>query len=61
MAIKLGWSSLLDDMFGFGGGSMNSPFEADWYWIGVDVMVKVFCDFYIKRKDKRCRYEDELG
>jgi hypothetical protein len=40
MAIKLGWSPLPDEQFGFGGGSMNSPFEVDRYWIGVDFMVK---------------------
>jgi len=59
MAINLGWCSQLNKKFGFGGGSENSPFEADRYWIGVVFMVKIFfCVFY---KKKRCKYEDELG
>ena len=59
MAIKLGWSSQPDEIFGLEGGSENSPFEADRYLIGVVFMVKIFfCVFY---KKKRYRYEDELG
>jgi hypothetical protein len=58
MAIKPGQSSQSDEQFGFGGGSENSPFEADWYWIGVVFMVKKNF-LYKKRKDTR--YEDELG
>jgi hypothetical protein len=42
----------------FGGGSENSPFEVDQYWIGVVFMVKLFW-FLIKKK--RYKYEDELG
>jgi hypothetical protein len=42
MAIKLGWRPLLDEQFGYGGGSENSPFEADRCWIGVVFMVKIF-------------------
>jgi hypothetical protein len=40
MAIKLGCSSHLDERLGFerGGGSRNSPFKMDWYWIGVEFM-----------------------
>jgi len=40
MAIKLGWSSPLDERFGFGGGSENSPFEVERFLIGVELMVK---------------------
>ena len=59
MAIKPRQSSQPDKKFGFGGGSENSPFEADRYWIGVVFMVKIFfCVFY---KKKRYKYEDELG
>jgi hypothetical protein len=58
MAIK-GWSPLPDEEFGFGGGSANSPFEADRYWIGVVFMVKIFFMFFIKIK--RYIYEDVLG
>ena len=62
MAINPGWSSPRDERFGFGGGSVNSPFEADRYWIGVDFMVikrkKIFFCFY---KKKGYKYEDELG
>jgi hypothetical protein len=32
----------------------------DWYWIGVEFMMKIFLCF-VKRKDKGYRYEDELG
>jgi hypothetical protein len=50
MAIK-GWSPLPDEQFGFGGGSVNSPFEADRYWLGVVFMVKIFfCVFYKAEK-----------
>ena len=61
MAIKPRWSTQPDKNFGFGesGGSWNSPFEADWYWIGVVFMVKIFLCFFIKRKGYK--YEDELG
>ena len=56
MAIKPGRSSQPDKKFGFGGGSENSPFEADRYWIGVVFMVKIFfCVFFIKRKDVNTR------
>ena len=56
MAIKPGWSSQPDKKFGFGGGSENSPFEADRYWIGVVFMVKIFfVSFFIKRKDTNMR------
>jgi len=58
MAIKPGRSSQPDKKVGFGGsgGSWNSLFEADRYWIGVDFMVKIFfCVFYIKRKDTNTR------
>jgi len=58
-AIKLGWSPLPDEWFGFGGGSANSPFEVDRYLIGVDFMVKIFFVFFYKKK--RYKYEDELG
>jgi hypothetical protein len=50
MAIKLGWSPLPDERFDFGGGSKNSPFETDRYWIGVVFMLKIF--FYIRKKRK---------
>jgi transcription initiation factor IIF auxiliary subunit len=59
VAIKLGWSPLLDEWFGFGGGSENSPFEIDQYWIEVVFMVKIY--FLYKKKKKRYKYEDELG
>ena len=59
MAIKPGWSSQPDKKFGFGGGSENSPFEADRYWIGVVFMVKIFFMFFYKKK--RYKYEDKLG
>jgi hypothetical protein len=55
MAIKLGWSLLLDEWFGFGGGSENSPFETDQYWIGVVFMVKIFLYIRKKRKDTNTR------
>ena len=62
MAIKPGWSSLLDERFGFGGDSENSLFEVERFLIGVEFMVKkikrkLFC-FY---KNKGYKYEDELG
>ena len=47
MAIKLGQSSQPDKKFGFGGGSENSPFEVDWYWIGVVFMMKIFFVFFL--------------
>ena len=52
MAIKPGQSSQPDEKVGFGGsgGSWNSPFEADWYWIGVVFMVKIFFMFFIKKQ-----------
>ena len=59
MAIKPGWSSPPNERFGFGGGSLNSPFEAVRFGYEVGFMVNIFCVFYIKRKDTR--YEDELG
>ena len=56
MAIKLGWSSQLDQIFGLEGGSRNSPFEAERVGFGVGFMVKVFfCVFYTKRKDTDTR------
>jgi hypothetical protein len=58
MAIKLGWSPLPDERFGYGGGSKNSPFEADRYWIGVVFMVNIFFLCFYK---KRYIYKDELG
>jgi hypothetical protein len=54
MAIKPRRSSQPDEKFGFCGGSENSPFEADQYWIGVVSMVKIYI-FYIKRKDTNTR------
>jgi hypothetical protein len=42
MAIKLGWSLLPVEWFGFGGGSANSPLKAEGFWIGVDYMLKIF-------------------
>jgi hypothetical protein len=54
MAIKPGQSSQPDGIFGFGGGSKNSCFEADRYWIGVVFMVNFFY-FFIKRKDTDTR------
>jgi hypothetical protein len=42
MAIKLGWSPLPDEQFGFGGGSANSPLEVEGFWIGVDFMFKIY-------------------
>jgi hypothetical protein len=58
MALKLGWSPLPDEWFGFGGGSANSPFEEDRYWIGVDfVMIKRKENnfVFIERKDTNTR------
>ena len=52
MAIKLGRSSQPDEKFGFGGGSKNSPFEADRYWIGVVFMVKIFCVCFLYKKER---------
>ena len=51
MAIKLGQSSQPDEKVGFdgSGGSWNSPFEVDRYWIGVVFVVKIFLCFYIKK------------
>jgi hypothetical protein len=48
MAIKLGWSPLLDEQFGFGGGLVNSPLEAEGYRVEVGFMVKknIFCVLY---------------
>jgi hypothetical protein len=44
------------------GGLGNSPFEAGRVGFGVGFMVKnILCVFYIKRKDKGDRYEDELA
>ena len=60
MAIKPGRSAQPDEKFGFGGGSENSPFEADRNWIGVVFMVKIFLCFLIRKK-KRYKYEDKLG
>ena len=40
MAIEPGWSSWLNEKFGFGGGSRNSAFKEKWFLIGVEVMVK---------------------
>jgi hypothetical protein len=64
MAFELGWSSQLDERFGFetGDGSRNFPFEADKFGFEVGFMVekdkrRYFC-FY---KKKGYRYEDELG
>ena len=57
--LKLGWSPLPDEWFGFGGGSTDLPFEVDRYLIGVDFMVKIFFVFFYKKK--RYKYEDELG
>jgi hypothetical protein len=42
MAIKLGWSPLSDEWFGFGGGSANSPLEVEGFWIGVVFMLKIY-------------------
>jgi len=58
MAIKPGWSSPLDERFGFGGGSENSPFEVERFLIGVEFMVKkikrkLFCFYKIKDTDTR--------
>jgi hypothetical protein len=62
MALKLGWSSLPDEWFGFGGSSANSPFEEDRYWIGVDfVMIKKKRKYFCFYKKKGYKYEDELG
>jgi hypothetical protein len=48
MAMKVGWSPLPDERFGFGGGSANSPLEVEGFWIGVDFMLKIFfCVFKI--------------
>jgi hypothetical protein len=62
MATKPRWSSCLDEWFGFeeSGDSWNSPLKRigkDLKWIS---WWKYFCVF-IKRKDKRYKYEDELG
>ena len=56
MAIKLGWSPLPDERFGFGGGLVNSPLEAEGYGVEVGFMVKIFFLFlFIKRKDTNTR------
>ena len=60
MAIKPGRSSQPDKKVGFGGsgGSWNSLFEADRYWIGVDFMVikkKRIFFVIVKRKDTNTR------
>jgi hypothetical protein len=47
MAFKLGWSSLPDERLGFGGGSVNSPFEADRFWVRVVCMVKKVKEIYL--------------
>jgi hypothetical protein len=43
IAFKLGWSSQPDERFGFGGGSRNSPFEAERFWN---------CDGFMMKKIK---------
>ena len=40
MAIKLGWSSQPDEIFGLEGGSGNSPFEAERVGFGVGFMIE---------------------
>ena len=57
MATKPGQSSQLDEWVVLeSSGSENSPFEVGNFWIGVDVMVKIFlCAFFIKRKDTNTR------
>ena len=62
MAIKLGWSSQPDEIFGLEGGLGNSPSEVGRVGFGVGFMVKYILYFFlIKRKDKRYKYEDKLG
>jgi hypothetical protein len=66
IAFKLGWSSQLDERFNFetGDGSRNSPFEVKGFATDVGFMIEKIKENYfvfIKRKDKRYRYEDELG
>jgi len=46
MVIKPGGSPQPDEWLGFEGGSGNSPFKMDWYWIGVDVMMEKIKDFF---------------
>ena len=59
MAFRLGWSSLRDEWFGFGGDLANSPFEAEGFFIRVDFMVikreDFFFVFYKKKKDTYMR------
>jgi hypothetical protein len=44
------------------GGSENSPFEADRYWIGVDFMViKIKEKYFYFYKRKGYKYEDKLS
>ena len=49
MAIKPGWSSQPDEIFGLEGGVGNSPFEAERVGFGVGFIVKIIlCCFYKK-------------
>jgi hypothetical protein len=51
MAIKLGWSPLPVEQFGFGGGSVNLPLEADGFWIWCRLHGKsIFFVFFYKKK-----------
>jgi len=49
MAIKLGWSPLPDENFGFGesGGSWNSPFEVERVGFGIGFMIEKIKDFFV--------------
>ena len=60
MTIKLGWSPLPDENFGFGesGGSWNSPFEVERVGFGIGFMIEKIKENIFVFKIK---YEDELG
>jgi hypothetical protein len=54
MAFRLGWSSLPDERFDFGGGLANLPFEAEGFLIRVDFMVIKKKEFFLfLQKEKR--------
>ena len=60
MAFKLGWSSQLDERFGFeiGDGSRNSPFKAERYGFEVGFIVEKIKEdifVFIKTKDTDTR------
>jgi len=60
MAIKLGWSSQLDEKFGLEGGLGNSPFEAKRVGFGVGFMIEKINEFFFVFLFQ-IKYEDEQG